>query len=258
MKIRIVIYIVLLVTVFTARTASAETGAKGLYFEQIAHPQKHLNTGIRYWIELKRHGITTPVNNKVTFHFGDKIRFHVKPNIDGYAYILLTSGSRGEQSVLFPAPNNRQNNIVKAGTEYVLPAEGSFVFDNNPGIEKLTLLLSRRPIDAEAYLHKKYERTIIASAESGSKDLVMPFMLLAYAPPPATPALINEEPPTVARQAISVNKTKMAVLPKAAYRRKHVPSVGTVGATFYRDPIVTVVSKVPNGMMALDIALAHI
>src|SRR5438270_13681328 len=79
--------------------AESSDGAKGLFFEQLDQPKVQLNTGVRYYIELLRNGQAMKVNNKIAFRTGDKIRFHVQPNIDGFAYILLKSGSQGEQSV---------------------------------------------------------------------------------------------------------------------------------------------------------------
>src|SRR5271169_2328622 len=71
--------------------------AKGLFFEQLSKPSESLNLGMTYWIERVRKGKTEKVNNKSPFYSGDQIKFHVKSNVDGFAYILLKSGSRGEQ-----------------------------------------------------------------------------------------------------------------------------------------------------------------
>ncbi len=109
-------------------------GAKGLFWEQNNNPDKKLNTGVQYWIELHRDGRKETVSNKYNFKSGDKIRFHVKANIDCYAYILLKSGSRGEQSVLFPEETLSESNKVKRGTDYIIPAEGFLAFDENPGV----------------------------------------------------------------------------------------------------------------------------
>lgn len=130
------------------------------------------NIGFSYWIELLRNGKTQHVTNRLQFKSGDRIRFHVKPVTDGYAYILLKSGSRGEKAVLFPDEKVAQNNQLQHGKDYALPAEGYLKFDQNPGKEKVTLLLSRNEIDADAYLSKPVEQpTVIASALFGSKDI---------------------------------------------------------------------------------------
>lgn len=190
-----------LTSLFTSGPVQArDPGAKGLFFEQLQKPAESLNTGLRYWIEMKRDGNTQHVSNKTQFKSGDSIRFHVRSNINGYAYILLSSGSRGEQSVLFPDEKAGENNKIGAGREYILPQDGSLTFDENPGTEKLTLLLSRTPIDAKSYLAKpagNKEVTLIASSSSGSKDLVPARIYVAYSaphadgPPPAVIAAAN-------------------------------------------------------------------
>ncbi|MBS1999571.1 MAG: DUF4384 domain-containing protein [Cyanobacteria bacterium SZAS LIN-2] len=162
------------------------TGAKGLFFEQLEKPKENLNTGLRYWIEMRRNGTTQRVSNKTQFRAGDSIRFHVRSNINGYAYILLSSGSQGEQSVLFPNDKTGEPNRLEGGREYVLPQDGGLTFDENPGTEKLTLLLSRTPIDAKSYLAKpaaEKEITLIASAQTGSKDLVPARIYVAMGAP---------------------------------------------------------------------------
>lgn len=167
----------------------AEDGAKGLFFEQLEHPSTHTNTGIQYWIELHHDGQVSRANNKTVFHSGDKIRFYVRPNIDGYAYIMLTSGSKGEQAVLFPIAERSENNRITRGKEIVLPTDGMLSFDENPGTEKLTLLVSRHPIDTEAYLSGNKEKVapqLVAMASSGSKDLVPNQVLVSYIQPTST------------------------------------------------------------------------
>jgi hypothetical protein len=176
----------------SATLAAPEDGAKGLFFEQLDHPSDNLNTGIQYWIELHHNGETIHATNKTAFHTGDKIRFHVRPNIDGFAYIMLKSGSRGEQAVLFPSKGRDENNKISRGKEIVLPDDGMLSFDENPGTEKLTLLVSRKPIDTEAYLSTGSANSndsvddkaprLVAMSSSGSKDLIPNQVLVAYLP----------------------------------------------------------------------------
>ncbi|HNM50339.1 MAG TPA: DUF4384 domain-containing protein [Candidatus Obscuribacter sp.] len=171
-------------------------GAKGLFFQQLERPTESINTGLRYWIELKRGGTVSRVTNKTQFKTGDSIRFHVRSNIDGYAYILLSCGSREERSVLFPDPHVVENNKLERGKEYALPSDGYLTFDENPGTEKLTLLLSRSPINAEAYLSRPQRQvTMIASAQTGSKDLVPAKIYVSYNTPRVDYApVIKDEP----------------------------------------------------------------
>jgi hypothetical protein len=190
--------------------ADGASGAKGLFFEQLSHPSDNLNTGIQYWIELHHDGQIIHATNKTAFHTGDKIRFHIRPNIDGFAYIMLKSGSRGEQAVLFPSKGRDENNKITHGKEIVLPDDGMLSFDANPGTEKLTLLVSRKPIDTESYLSATTASLeappdtsskgsteasskepqvavaeaprLVAMASSGSKDLIPNQVLVAYLP----------------------------------------------------------------------------
>lgn len=127
--------------------------AKGLFFQQLKNPAACLNNGFVYTMELHR-GSAPPtlVSSRVDFFNGDAIKIHIKPNITGYAYILLTQGSTGAQTVLFPHPSHPQDNFIEQGKEYVIPPNGLIRFDEHPGEEKLLFILSRKQIDAKAAL----------------------------------------------------------------------------------------------------------
>ncbi len=272
--------------------AQEQSGAKGLFFEQLEKPTESLNTGLRYWIELKRGNNVTRVSNKFQFKTNDSIRFHVRSNIDGYAYILLSSGSRGEQSVLFPDSKADENNKVDRGKDYALPSDGYLTFDENPGLEKLTLLLSRSPMDAQAYLAKpQKEVTMIASAQTGSKDLVPARIYVSYnAPRVEAPVFLpaTTKPEKVAKvekieKTVKVSHTKVTQpaksehtekvaqspaaddKPKAAHKTpvkvKHaVASSGSPASTSPKEEegTVTVVSQQSSGVLHVDVALQHI
>ncbi len=276
----------------TGAYAQEQSGAKGLFFEQLEKPTESLNTGLRYWIELKRGNNVTRVSNKFQFKTNDSIRFHVRSNIDGYAYILLSSGSRGEQSVLFPDSKADENNKVDRGKDYALPSDGYLTFDENPGLEKLTLLLSRSPMDAQAYLAKpQKEVTMIASAQTGSKDLVPARIYVSYnAPRVEAPVFLpaTTKPEKVAKvekieKTVKVSHTKVTQpaksehtekvaqspaaddKPKAAHRTpvkvKHaVASSGSSASTSPKEEegTVTVVSQQSSGVLHVDVALQHI
>lgn len=278
-----------------APTLALDKGAKGLFFEQLDSPSKDLNTGVQYWIELERDGETIRTNNKAEFRSGDRIRFRVKSNIKGYAYILLTTGSRGEQSVLFPDPSVNESNKVLPGKTYTLPGMGSLTFDENPGMEKVTLLLSRHPIDAQAYLDKPTEQpTLIASAMTGSKDLVPAKVLVSYADPnksfpgsslkvarstvKSEPVKTEKPAPTtttkVAQASTKTKKNsassgtsstttnKVAQKPtkknSSVSKSKAKPDKVSSPATEEDDESVTVVSQATDGILHVDVNLHHI
>ncbi len=272
-----------LTAVFSGCTLAAQSqteGAKSLFLQQMDRPEESLNLGVQYWIELHRGDKVVRVNNKMSFQSGDKIRFHVKPNVNGYAYILLRSGSRGEQSVLFPDPARVESNKVVSGADYTLPATDFLQFDENPGLEKLTLLISRTPVDATAYLSTPdSDRILIASAATGSKDLVPSRIVLAIAPAPqpiASHALVQTAKPAApAGSAVgSARSSRAAKAGKVAGRKpskklaaSRVPSsaqaVPAVPAAPQKQQVspggdVTVVKRDPGGILAVDIALEHL
>lgn len=271
-------------------TFALDKGAKGLFFEQLESPSKDLNTGVQYWIELERGGKKIKTNNKTEFKSGDRIRFQVKSNIKGYAYILLSTGSRGEQSVLFPDPSVNESNKVMPGKVYTLPGMGALTFDENPGQEKVTLLLSRHPIDAQAYLDRPTEQpTLIASAMTGSKDLVPAKVLVSYNDPnksfpsdrlkvtrstvsaqsPKSDSKPKPEKPSSATKVASSTKTSKPSKPaktknststvKVAQVKHSSDSVTHKNKKSHQDEeAVTVVSEATGGILHVDVNLHHI
>jgi hypothetical protein len=143
-------------------------------------PETKLNTGVIYWVELDRAGQKSHVNNKTEFVEGDKIRFHFKPNIDGYAYIQVAEGATGDKTTLFPSAELTDNK-VKCGEEIVLPfAKGSdqawLRFDDNPGTETVRIVVSRTPIDLKAKIEgngsKEAETDLKVSSSTTHADKI--------------------------------------------------------------------------------------
>jgi hypothetical protein len=245
-----------------------EEGAKGLFFEQLESPYKSMNTGVQYYIELVRDGKKIKVTNKYGFQNGDKIKFHVKSNIDGYAYILLKSGSRGEQSVLFP--NQGDDNKVKRGDDYVIPSDGFLTFDENPGTEKVSLVLSRMPIDAQAYLSTPVEApTLIASASTGSKDLIPSRVLVHYSDSPAPVKIASKpksEPKTTFVEPVKMEHKPTARVVASNKKKEAKPVAGDSSPSKIAskksnrddDGMVTVVSELPGNVLHVDVDLHHI
>lgn len=203
-------------TVCASGSRAEDDGAKSLFARQMSSPGESLNLGVQYWIELRRGNQVMHVDNRTSFQSGDKIRFHIKPNVNGYAYILLRSGSQGEQSVLFPDRSRGETNKVVAGNDYSLPADDFLQFDNNPGQEKLAILISRLPVDATAYLKTpEPERILIASAATGSKSLIPTQIVVAMAPSPAP--VVQHTPPkleTIKPSPATKPSTKVAAQPR--------------------------------------------
>jgi acylglycerol lipase len=142
------------------------------------------HAGLSYWIEMSRGGKIFRCNNKTEFRSGDQIRFHVIPASDGYAYLVMVAGTSGKSVVLFPSPESGQDNYLKKGRDYAVPGGRWLQFDETPGIEKLSLLVSKQPMDVSPELFKKPLMTCYVSAErDGAKDIVPTRMKLSWDDP---------------------------------------------------------------------------
>ncbi|MBX9690532.1 MAG: DUF4384 domain-containing protein [Candidatus Obscuribacterales bacterium] len=228
---------------FAINATAADSGAKDLFYKQQSNPKVVLNTGMQYWIELKRDGKSTNVSNKFAFKTGDSIRIHVKPNTDVFAYIVLKEGSGGEQSILFPDPRFRDNNKLKAGSDYSLPQEGFLTFDQNPGTERLMLILSRNTINASKFFADKSKKPVlIAAAANGSKDLIPGSVVLAYSNQDGKIIDQTNESTTTATQ---VDK------------QKQHNGVLVSSQADPNDAVTTLVQKDPALELCVDLALMH-
>jgi hypothetical protein len=298
MKLRAALFTITLAATFNLYPAIAETdqakaqpkmsdeeekaiAAKDMFKRQLQAPAgTALNTGIQYWIELTTDGQSMRANNKTAFHSGDQVRFHVKPNIDGYAYVVMKNGSQGQQEVLFPDAQNAGQNRINRGQELVIPPDGAFEFDKNPGVERLGLYVSRKPIDPSIYAQsaKAEEKPTAVAMNFGGKDLIPSGVFIAYMPDDEnttrkqlktagkeSPASAPSKPPSV---HIVKSKTSKEAPPKSE-TIKHIATTKPLTET--KPPVakkptvtaksessmVTVVSKDTDGVLSADIALQH-
>jgi hypothetical protein len=90
----------------------------------------------------------TEVAPGTVFHSGDHIRLSFLANEPGYFYVIQ-QGSTGAWSPIYPPPNSSpETSKTEAGKLQVVPAGSkTFSFDQNPGNEKLYVILSSTPID---------------------------------------------------------------------------------------------------------------
>ncbi len=135
------------------------------------------NTGLKYWLELKRKNEPAQrCSNKTEFNTGDKIRIHVKSNVDGYAYIMMLQGSNGEKEVLFPA-EDLGDNKVKAGSYITLPVPSNqdiaawLKFDEHPGTELIRMIISRKKIDPKKQMQLQASGVVLGDKESWSDEV---------------------------------------------------------------------------------------
>jgi hypothetical protein len=102
--------------------------------------------GLRYSILKRSGGSQEEVDTDSVFHAGDRIRVSVEANGNGYLYIV-NRGSSGTWKVLFPSPEVATgSNRVEGGRRYEIPEGYTFTFDEQPGVEKLFIVLARQPV----------------------------------------------------------------------------------------------------------------
>ncbi len=147
---------------------------------------------ISYWIELNRGGKVFRCNNKMEFKTGDSIRFHLIPESDGYAYLVMKASTTGKSDVLFPNKTYGTQNYLKKGQDYPIPAVGWMQFDGNPGTEQLGLVFGQDKVDVTAEKLKNGTLTCFVSpSDDGSKDLCPTRMKLSWDDP--MPVIIPED-----------------------------------------------------------------
>lgn len=227
-----------------AMPLGGQPDVKRLFRTQLEKPGEKMNLGLAYWIELHRGGKVYRCHNKFAFRSGDAIRIHVIPNSDGYAYIFLKSGSRGERAVLFPNLKSGTDNRVLGGHDYALPTSARLRFDDDAGTEILTLVLSRQPIELNRYHNGGLVRTAyVSSGQSGAKDLVPTRMQLCWDDPAPViiPGEIAAEPEATAGGQPGAPGSEPKCL------RADLNQAG----------MVTVIHDDPDEVLSVDIALEH-
>jgi hypothetical protein len=100
--------------------------------------------GARVRVELDRDGRARFVSTKTVFRAGDKVRFHFAMNFPGYV-VIINQGSSGKRDMLFPYKG--VSNHIGRTADYTVPqGDGWFEFDETPGTERLTFIMSKREI----------------------------------------------------------------------------------------------------------------
>lgn len=118
---------------------------------------KELERGpYRLNVSLERHvdGEWSQVAPGQVFESGDRVRFRVQSNFDGYLHVA-NQGTSGEYASLFPTDEAGADNRIVAGQEYVVPqTEGAFRITGPAGHEVVywtaTPNLSGDPAAADA------------------------------------------------------------------------------------------------------------
>jgi hypothetical protein len=89
------------------------------------------------------------------FHNGDRVRISLEPNVDGYLYVFHTEGN-GDPEMIYPDSRlDAGENWIEAHVPMEVPSSERpderyhwFVFDNDPAIERLYVVVTREPLPA--------------------------------------------------------------------------------------------------------------
>ncbi|HEX8398683.1 MAG TPA: DUF4384 domain-containing protein [Pyrinomonadaceae bacterium] len=104
--------------------------------------------GTKVVIERMRDGKLAFVAPNSKFRSGDKIRLRFATNFDGYIKIL-NIGSSGKVNLLFPYSG--ADDRIRPNTDFQVPKSGDWiVFDETPGTETLTVIMSKEPLNSES------------------------------------------------------------------------------------------------------------
>ena len=183
---------VLLAAVGFPLVAADGTDAKGIYVEK-------REIGVRFDVMLLRGSERHPVPTSYEFVSGDKMLFQFTVNRDAYVYVLTRTipgdgigvqrfaGSKGievllvedvkaerpvgEYRLLFPLRKTGLQNKLMADKVQTIPGNGArFTMDEEPGIEKLYIVLSPEPIDMGKYFDIATGRMMRPAANDNSVD----------------------------------------------------------------------------------------
>ena len=136
--------------------------------KKAAAPAAAKFVGLHYWIELDGKG---PVSDSFTFHTGDRIRVHVRSNVDGYLSLWALEPN-GEGKLLIPTAGKDAK--VGADTDYVTP---DFIkFAEPVQDERLLVFFSRSQTElppTSKGAAAATERIDSAKGASGAKSLVL-------------------------------------------------------------------------------------
>lgn len=126
---------VALLLVCSSLMSQEKPRARDLYLAGVGKP-----LGLRYQLlKVTPEGEYAAVDPAATFRSGDRVRLVVESNRGGYLYVVHRGSSQTWTLLSGGAVE------IQAGSPYAIPKGGRFFFDEQPGVERLFLVLSSRP-----------------------------------------------------------------------------------------------------------------
>jgi len=132
--------LVLLVAAAAGARGQGGAAARDMFYSPAAP------LGLRYSVlQETAGGGVMETDPESVFRSGDRIRLAIEANERAHLYIVQR-GSSGNWSLLFPSPEIAGGeNVIEKGRRYETPAGYWFAFDEQPGKERLFVVLARRP-----------------------------------------------------------------------------------------------------------------
>lgn len=129
----------------TAVAAARQDGPKkGVVQVANKKPADPQSIGASYFIRLKNpDGSTNDVLTSRKFKSGERFQLGVKVNRPSYIYIY-NEDPNGKVTQVYPQPG--RDNFVNAMGVVFLPSQGAFEFDQEPGVEKLLVYVSKTAV----------------------------------------------------------------------------------------------------------------
>lgn len=123
-------------------------------------PEQGTPLGLKYTLLRLSGDHMLEVATDTVFRAGDRIQFRVETNGPGYLYII-SQGSSGQWQPMFPSPDlDGGSNRVEGFHTYTMPLKTRFYFDEQPGTEKVFLVLTReKEADLENMIYSLRDRT---------------------------------------------------------------------------------------------------
>jgi hypothetical protein len=128
---------------------------------------------MRYALEIEKTkgGERARVANIVPLASGQTFKFHFTPTEDGYLYIVGPGPGNVPMTFLTAKPVKQSgvtSNEAEAGTDFEFPAgDGNWItLDQNPGTEDYTIIFSKDPLIAPAFLAALAGKTLTEDEQS--------------------------------------------------------------------------------------------
>lgn len=135
-------------------TGRTSTGNSGKTSTGTVKSYANQPIGLGYSIFMRDSvGMPYRVDPERSFKSGDAIRIALETNVDGYLYVFHTENDGPPQMIFPDARLSSGKNWVNAHVTNEIPSRREaaenlrwFVFDNNPAVERLYIVVSREPL----------------------------------------------------------------------------------------------------------------